>query len=170
MAGHPAAPADVSLAECRLALNPADLAAHFAIRHAVFVAEQGLFERTDRDERDRAPRTRHVLAWVGGAAVGTVRFYPMDELGAWKGDRLAVLPAYRRQRVGAPLVRYAAAAAGSLGGGRMVAHIQPQNVAFFRLLGWHEIGDLVSYASRPHQLMAIGLYPWPARRAGREQP
>ena len=121
------------------------------------MAEQGLFEDTDRDERDQDPRTRHVLAWLGGAAAGTVRFYPLDQPGHWKGDRLAVLPAYRRHGVGAPLVRYAVATAGSLAGQRMVAHIQPQNVALFRHLGWHEIGGLASYAGRPHQLMATGL-------------
>jgi len=159
MVTRPAMRTDVKPAECRLALNAVDLAAHFTIRHAVFVAEQGLFERTDRDNRDHDQRTRHVLAWLDGAAAGTVRLYPLEERGLWKGDRLAVPPAYRRQGVGAPLVRYAVATAASLGGRRMVAHIQPQNVAFFRHLGWYEVGGLVSYAGRPHQLMAIGLWP-----------
>lgn len=159
MAARPAVQADILTAECRLAVHPEDLAAHFTIRHAVFVAEQRLFTHADRDERDQDRRTRHVVAWLGAEAAGTVRFYPLDEPGAWKGDRLAVLPAFRRHGVGAPLVRYAVATAASLGGRQMVAHIQPQNVAFFRHLGWHEVGGPVSYAGRPHQLMTIGLSP-----------
>lgn len=159
MTVRPAAQTDIPTAECQLAVHPEGLATHFTIRHAVFVAEQGLFECEDRDERDHDPQTRHVLAWLGETAAGTVRFYPLEEPGTWKGDRLAVLPAHRRHGVGGPLVRYAVATAASLGGRQMVAHIQPQNVAFFRRLGWHEAGGLVSYAGRPHQLMAIGLAP-----------
>ena len=42
-------------AECRSARSPEELATHFAIRKAIFVTEQGLFERTDRDARDQGP-------------------------------------------------------------------------------------------------------------------
>lgn len=159
MPARPAAPADAPPADCRLARSAEDLSAHFAIRHAVFVTEQGFFEATDRDGHDADPQTRRVLAWHDGTAAGTVRLYPLDEPGTWKGDRLAVLPPFRRQGVGTPLVRFAAATAARLGGHRMVAHIQPQNITFFCYLGWHQTGGLVSYAGHPHQLMAIELSP-----------
>lgn len=131
---------------------------HLAIRAAVFVAEQAVFTGTDRDAHDDHVDTLHVLALVGRTAVGAVRLYPVDgELGLWKGDRLAVLRGYRGRKVGAPLVRFAVAAAGQRGGRRMVAHIQPPNVTFFEALGWRCFGDVVDYVGLPHQPMCIDL-------------
>ena len=42
----------------------AEAAVHAAIRHAVFVEEQGLFDGTDRDGFDTDPTTEHVLGFV----------------------------------------------------------------------------------------------------------
>src|SRR5690242_21739513 len=64
-----------------------DLEAHLAVRHRVFVELQGLFDDTDRDARDEAADTVHVVACVDGVVVGTVRLYPLGD-GLWKGDRL----------------------------------------------------------------------------------
>ena len=143
---------------CRSAAEPDELAIHFAIRKAVFVAEQGFFEGTDRDARDDDPATIHVLGLCGQVAGGAVRLYPLEEPGLWKGDRLAVLPKYRRRALGAPLVRYAVRTAGEAGGSLMIAHIQPQNVTFFQRLGWHPVGEPGAFAGRIHQQMAIGLH------------
>ena len=129
----------------------------------MFVTEQGFFPGTDRDERDGQPGTRHVLATSGTTPVGAVRLYPLDEPGLWRGDRLAVLPAFRSQGVGAPLVSFAVTTAAELGGRCMVAYIQPQNIAFFEHLGWRQFGDQVTYVGHPHVLMAIVSPP----RAGR---
>ncbi|MGH3275749.1 MAG: MSMEG_0567/Sll0786 family nitrogen starvation N-acetyltransferase [Streptosporangiaceae bacterium] len=156
-------PASGPAARCRLATTRRDRLAHFAVRHAVFVTEQGFFQGTDRDERDERPGTRHVLASSGGVPAGAVRLYPLDDPGIWRGDRLAVLPAFRCQGVGAPLVRFAVMTAARLGGHRMVAHIQPQNAAFFGNLGWHQVGDQVTYIGHPHLLMAIALAPGAGR-------
>lgn len=144
-------------ARCRAVAAPGERALHHAIRAAVFVDEQGLFPGSDRDAHDDDPATVHVLAYCGGSAAGAVRLYPLDGTGRWKGDRLAVLPDFRRQRVGGPLVRFAVATAAARGGREMVAHVQPPNVALFVHLGWHPVGDLVDYVGRPHQQMAIAL-------------
>jgi putative N-acetyltransferase (TIGR04045 family) len=92
-------------------------------------------------------------------AGGAVRLYPLDDVGEWKGDRLAVLPEFRKHGLGAPLVRFAVRTAGELGGRRMIAHIQPPNVRFFERLGWERVGEPMVYVGHPHQLMAIGLSP-----------
>ncbi|MGH8930097.1 MAG: MSMEG_0567/Sll0786 family nitrogen starvation N-acetyltransferase [Egibacteraceae bacterium] len=110
----------------------------------------------DRDERDEDPSTLHAVGLCGSGAAGTVRPHPLGE-GLWKGDRLAVLPVYRRCNVGGPLVRFAVATAGDLGGRRMIATVQAQNVRFFVRLGWTPIGDLVPYLGHPHQGMEIPL-------------
>jgi GNAT superfamily N-acetyltransferase len=80
-----------------------------------------------------------------------------DLRGDWQGDRLAVLPQYRARLLGAPLVRFAVATAGRLGGRRMIAHVQPANREFFLRLGWRQVGAPELYVGIPHLLMDIEL-------------
>lgn len=142
---------------CLAATSDEELATHHMIRQAVFVDEQGFFEGSDRDEHDDDPDTVKVLAMQGSVAGGAVRLYPLDEPGLWKGDRLAVLPPFRPRGLGAHLVRFAVRTAGERGGGLMIAHVQPRNVAFFRRLGWHSVGEPVEYVGHTHQQMSIRL-------------
>jgi putative N-acetyltransferase (TIGR04045 family) len=159
-------PAGPGLA-CRPAASGEELAAHFRIRHQVFVVEQGLFLNRnarqggpagdDRDAHDDDPATIHVIGLADGVICGTVRLYPLGEPGLWKGDRLAVLAGHRRHGLGAPLVRFAVATAGARGGREMEAFIQPANVAFFEWLGWRRTGGIVEYAGLGHQRMVTEL-------------
>jgi putative N-acetyltransferase (TIGR04045 family) len=173
-AARPAAarPAAATLT-CRAVTTRAERDAHFQVRRQVFVAEQGLFrgingingtsginddwDDTDRDGHDDDPATIHVVGLADDQICGTVRLYPLEADGMWKGDRLAVLASHRHLGLGAPLVRFAVSSAGRLGGREMEAFIQPANVAFFRWLGWRRTGDLVDYAGIPHQRMLIDL-------------
>jgi putative N-acetyltransferase (TIGR04045 family) len=141
---------------CRVASSPEELAIHMEIRDQIFVAEQQFFRETDRDDHDTNPSTIHVLGLYGPVAGGAVRLYPLEESGLWKGDRLAVLPHFRKL-MGAKLVRFAVHIAGERGGDLMIAHVQPQNVRFFMHLGWHPEGELMEFHAHPHQLMAIPL-------------
>jgi GNAT superfamily N-acetyltransferase len=124
---------------CLAATGPDQVAIHHEIRRRVFVEEQAFFEGSDRDDH------------------GAVRLYPLDNEGEWKGDRLAVLPEFRKHGLGAPLVRFAVRTAGELGGRRMIAHIQPPNVRFFERLGWERVGEPMDYVGHLHQQMAIDL-------------
>lgn len=142
---------------CRAAATEAERALHWRIRQAVFVGEQRVFDDSDRDGRDHRAATVHALGMCGAVVAGTVRFYPLDEPGIWKGDRLAVLPSFRRFGLGGPLVRFAVRTAGALGGTQMIAHIQPQNVEVFEHLGWQAVGQLIDYVGQPHQQMRIDL-------------
>ncbi len=157
-------PAAAPCLACRPAASAAELAAHFRIRHQVFVMEQGLFRNGsggpghDHDPHDDDPATIHVIGLADGAIGGTVRLYPLGGgEGRWKGDRLAVLPEYRRHGLGAPLVRLAVTEAGARGGREMEAYIQPENVAFFEWLGWRRVGRVVLYAGINHQRMVTRL-------------
>ena len=159
-------PARTARLTCHAVSAPDELAAHFRIRHQVFVVEQGLFRNPeaqngagwDRDVHDDDPATVHVVGVWDGVACGTVRLYPVPEqAGRWKGDRLAVLDSHRRHGLGAPLVRFAVATAAAHGGREMEAYIQPANVTFFEWLGWRAVGGLVAYAGIPHQHMLIDL-------------
>lgn len=153
---------------CAAATTSAELAEHLAVRHEVFVGEQRLFDGTDEDAVDALVGTVHVLGRVADQGAGAVRLYPIDGTdgmtGWWQGDRLAVRRGYRSHGLGAPLVRYAVATAGALGGRVMVAHVQVANVVFFTHLGWQPVGPTEIYVGQPHQRMTIEL-PDPATGA-----
>lgn len=142
---------------CRPAASAAELAVHFAVRHAVFVEEQALFVGADRDPFDDDPATVHVVGVGDDEIGGVVRLYPLAEPGLWKGDRLAVLRPYRHGLLGAELVRFAVTTAGGRGGERMVAMIQVPNVGFFTELGWSAAGDVEPYHGVDHRPMDIDL-------------
>lgn len=147
---------DVAGLICRPVDGPDEQATHHRIRHEVFVVEQKLFPLDDHDVHDADATTIHVLGLDDDVSAGTVRLYPLRD-GIWKGDRLAVLPDHRHSLLGARLVRYAVATAGSLGGSRMLAQIQPGNVRFFEALGWAPVGDPADYLGLVHQQMSIAL-------------
>jgi len=140
----------------RPALDPEARAAHHAIRHAVFVAEQGLFDGSDLDAHDARDDVVHVLATHQGRPAGTVRLYPVGP-GEWLGDRLAVLPEFRAAAIGGPLVRFAVETAGARDGRRMHAHVQVANERFFHRLGWSTAGGIETYVGTPHVPMTTAL-------------
>ena len=140
----------------RLAAGGERLARHFAVRRAVFVTEQGLFAGSDRDAHDSVAATLHAVGLVDGEVAGTVRLYPLDGT-LWHGDRLAVLPPFRRDRIGGQLVRLAVALAGERGGARMQAQVQLPNVRFFVHLGWAPTAPPADHLGVAHQWMSIPL-------------
>lgn len=141
---------------CRLAENSSEIELHRKIRQVVFVDEQRLFVDSDLDRFDEDPETLYALGHCGPVVGGVVRLYPLEG-GLWKGDRLAVLPAFRKLMLGAALVNFAVRTAGERGGHTMVAFVQVQNVRFFESLGWHKDGEPFAYHGQPHQQMLIGL-------------
>ena len=142
---------------CRPVMGPVELAAHHAIRRAVFVDEQRLFDPDDLDAYDVSGATVHVLGLVDGLAAGAVRLYPLAGDGLWKGDRLAVLREHRHAGIGGPLVQLAVATAGALGGSRMLAQVQAPNVPFFLDLGWSCEAAPADHLGVLHQQMSIAL-------------
>jgi putative N-acetyltransferase (TIGR04045 family) len=140
----------------------AALAAYRDLRTRVFVAEQGLFDRSDGDDRDDDPRTVVLVARApDGTVIGGVRLGPAvpgEDIGWWQGGRLAVDPAFRRSRTGADLVRAACAHAEQAGALRFDATVQPAQKGFFQRLGWQVVRP-TAVAGHPHVLMR-----WPVGR------
>jgi putative N-acetyltransferase (TIGR04045 family) len=155
------------------ARNQTELSTAFAIRHQVFVEEQGLFHESDGDENDA--RSIHLVAEQEGRTVGTVRAFPDPQSGNghWIGGRLAVHPDFRDYRVGAALVREAVFRAKKRGCTVFTAHIQERNVPFFRKLGWRPIGPLEAVCGMPHRPMQADLDrvvdDWPPRDGRRPE-
>ncbi|MFK4084707.1 MSMEG_0567/sll0787 family protein [Kribbella sp. NPDC020789] len=144
-------------------IAPADEAArrsYLRLRHEAFVVGQGLFERSDLDERDADPRTVVLVArTAAGEVIGGVRLGPVPDgpdIGWWQGGRLVT--AGRPNGVGAALVRAACAYAETAGVLRFEATVQTSTYRFFQRLGWETVKP-VEVARQPHVLMR-----WPIAR------
>jgi putative N-acetyltransferase (TIGR04045 family) len=138
---------------CRAVETKQELREGFALRKKVFVEEQGLFKRTDRDRNDK--KSVHIIAIYKGMIVGTVRVY-QQSAGIWYGSRLAVLKNYRG-RAGRALIQEAVDFVKEKGAEHFRAAIQLQNVSLFKRLGWFPIGPAITYRGHPHQLMEAQL-------------
>ena len=138
----------------RIAETPEEVEAHFTIRRKVFVNEQGLFKESDRDEFDE--NAVPIICEVENKIVGTVRVYPVDDR-TWVGGRLAVLPEGRVYMAGPALVKEAVKTVKQKGCLEFLAYIQPQNVRFFKKLGWKPLGKAVDINGITHQIMEADL-------------
>lgn len=138
------------------ARNPRERDAAFAVRKEVFVREQGLFSESDGDAQDEA--AIHLVGKVEGRVVGTVRVFPGPERnGHWVGGRLAVKKDHRTGKLGWLLVKEAMKRVKKRGCTTFTAHIQTENVNFFKRLGWTPVGPVVDLFERPHQKMQADL-------------
>ncbi|TPE51696.1 MSMEG_0567/Sll0786 family nitrogen starvation N-acetyltransferase [Amaricoccus solimangrovi] len=136
------------------AARGAEMEAAFALRRAVFVAEQGVFARDDRDAVDAVALP--LVALAGARVVGTVRIHEAGP-GVWWGSRLAVAADHRRVgRLGAELIRLAVGTARARGATSFHAHVQRRNAALFRRLHWHIEGEAELHG-RPHLSMSASL-------------
>ena len=137
------------------------LEASFAIRHEVFLREQGMFRQTDRDEMDSL--SLHILAMKGAACIGTVRVTPLGD-GIWLGSRLAVRERFRGQ-VGLLLVKKAEEEVKKRGGRHFRAYIQSSKVAFFERCDWRCLKGIPDFHGRPHVLMSAAGPMWETGRS-----
>ena len=138
---------------CRQISNDEELAQCFDIRRKVFVQEQHLFEDTDIDDHDG--HAIYLAAFFQNRIIGTVRMYG-DDAGNWWGGRLAVLKKYRG-RAGRELVLAAVAEIKLRGADHFYAHIFEENLNFFKIIGWRQIGKSFLMLGRPHILIEADI-------------
>ncbi|MGW0774286.1 GNAT family N-acetyltransferase [Streptomyces sp. NPDC002835] len=157
--------------ECsvRVAAGAADREACFAVRKAVFVAEQQVPEDIEYDAYDAEHAdTIHVLA-VGadGLALGTGRLlHGASAIAKTGGDltvgalgRLAVRAASRGLGVGAALVRALEGAGRRRGLAVVELHAQTHALGFYERLGYEAYGAEFLDAGMPHLAMRRTLTP-----------
>ncbi|MGW1542767.1 GNAT family N-acetyltransferase [Streptomyces sp. NPDC002309] len=144
----------------RVAEEPADREACFAVRKEVFVAEQGVPEDVEYDADD--PGALHVLAVrEDGVPLGTGRLlYGAAAAGKTGGDpsvgslgRLAVTREARGLGVGAALVRAIEDAARARGLAAVDLHAQTHAMGFYERLGYVAYGPEFPDAGIPHRSM-----------------
>jgi len=150
----------------RVAEDPADREACFAVRKEVFVAEQGVPQEIEYDEHDAT--ATHVLAVrEDGTPLGTGRLL-YGEAAAAKTDgdltvgslgRLAVTKDARGLGVGVALVRAIEDAARARGLAAVDLHAQTHALGFYERLGYEAYGPEFPDAGIPHRAMRRALQP-----------
>lgn len=138
---------------CKIVQTEDELKEAYRIRHEIFVQEQKLFQRSDRDCFDK--QAVHIVALMDDEIVGTVRIYESDK-DIWYGGRLAVKRGFRG-RVGARLIKKAVETVKERKAKRFLAYIQLPSVSFFKRNRWKTAGEITAYHGVPHQLMEAEL-------------
>lgn len=118
------------------------------IRICVFVAEQGVPESMEMDDRDS--RCLHFLAFEADKAVGTARL-DIGLLG--KVGRVAVLPEFRRKGIGTQLMHAVHDLARARGLSAVWCHAQLSALDFYHTLGYQQEGLTFLEAGIPHVTM-----------------
>ncbi len=148
------------MTEIRLAATPAEVADAFAVRHEVFVSEQGVPEHLERDAQDE--EADHLVAYADGRPVGAGRLVvepagfegadprlgPVGHLG-----RLAVRHEARGARLGAALVAAIETRARERGLAVVALSSQTYAIPFYERLGYTAYGGEFDDAGLPHRWM-----------------
>ena len=166
----------------RVARSGMETRSFWRLRRRIFCDEQSVFHGSDKDQHDAAMIPiicSALLAGMEDRVVGCVR---IDERarGIWWGSRLGVdsdfrnlrcispgvsirnrQPAfYAKRSIGAGLIYKAVSMAHRLGCRTFHAHVQSQNVAFFRRLHWRVLDEVELYGIT-HAKMAANLSYYP---------
>jgi predicted GNAT family N-acyltransferase len=153
------------MTEIRLARTPAEVAQAYAVRHEVFVAEQGVPRHLELDELDDT--ADHFTAYDdAGAPVAAGRLVvepagfegapqsssPVGHLG-----RLAVLKPARGTGLGVRLVQVIEERAAARGLTLMALSAQTPAIGFYERLGYTAHGGEFDDAGLPHRWMTRPL-------------
>jgi len=150
--------------DVRVAEDPADREACFAVRKEVFVGEQGVPEDLEYDAYDAV--AVHVLAVrEDGVPLGTGRLLYGETAAAKVGGdltvgslgRLAVAKEARGLGVGVALVRAIEDAARARGLAAVDLHAQTHALGFYERLGYEAYGPEYPEAGIPHRAMRRAL-------------
>jgi predicted GNAT family N-acyltransferase len=122
-----------------------------AVREAVFMREQGVPEDLEWDGMDEG--SRHALALsLRGDVIGCGRLLPDGHIG-----RIAVLPQWRKRKVGTAIVEALLGEARSRDMKEVIVDAQVRAVPFYRGFGFVEEGDEFMDAGIPHVRMRLKL-------------
>jgi predicted GNAT family N-acyltransferase len=133
-----------------IATTPEEQERCFSIRVAVFVDEQNVPPELELDEHDFT--ATHFLATVAGDPAGTARLLEYNDHATRvaKIGRVAVVPAHRRQGVGAAIMHAVLQTARERGYKEALLDSQTYILAFYRQLGFVAEGEEFLDAGIPH--------------------
>jgi predicted GNAT family N-acyltransferase len=135
--------------EVREARDEAEREALLALRHEVFVGEQGVPRELEIDEHDE--RAVHIVALEDGELVGTCRVLQAGSQA--KFGRLVVARAARGQGIGAALLAAAERRAREMGCNQMVLAAQTSAMGIYERAGYTARGKVFLDAGIEHMTM-----------------
>jgi predicted GNAT family N-acyltransferase len=139
--------------EVRETRNDDERRAALALRHDVFVDEQGVPPDLEIDEHDET--ALHLLAIVDGRIVGTCRLVVAG--GVAKFGRLVVARSARGSGIGRALLDEAERRARALGANEMVLTAQTSAMGLYERAGYSARGDVFLDAGIEHMTMEKAL-------------
>jgi predicted GNAT family N-acyltransferase len=135
--------------EVREARDAAEREALLALRHEVFVGEQGVPRELEIDEHDE--RAVHMVAFEDGQLVGTCRVLQAGSQA--KFGRLVVARAARGRGIGAALLAAAERRAREMGCNQMVLAAQTSAMGLYERAGYTARGEVYLDAGIEHMTM-----------------
>lgn len=131
-------------------MTPEDLEVALAIRHEVFVREQGIPENLDLDGNDQC--AHHVLVYSGGRAAATGRVI-VSASGEATLARIAVVQGFRGRGLGRKVVEELEAAAAAAGATTLRIHAHYYLETFYSSLGYETVSGIDFVAG--HKLITM---------------
>jgi predicted GNAT family N-acyltransferase len=116
------------------------------IRYAVFVAEQGVPEELEQDDKD--PLCRHALLISDHVPIATGRLQEDGHIG-----RIAVLREHRGKGAGSRILAFLERIAKTAGLGRVYLGAQVHAIPFYEKLGYRCYGETFLDAGIVHRYM-----------------
>ena len=131
------------------------MSAVYALRHEVFVVEQGVPEELEVDENDKV--AAHLAALWDGNVIGTLRMVRHGR--TVKIGRMAVSVSSRKRGIGRELMEFAAVTAFRDGAEEIILDAQLTARKFYKRFGYVEEGAVFDDAGIPHVMMRKKLRP-----------
>ncbi len=123
------------------------------VRKTVFIDEQGF-----RDEFDEIDKTAsHLLAYDGKRPVAVCRFFWSEERYTYLIGRLAVIKEYRKNGLGADMLKKAEELIKNRGGKAVELHAQEQATGFYEKQGYSICSQMEYEEHCPHYWMRKSL-------------
>jgi predicted GNAT family N-acyltransferase len=140
--------------ETRVVDSDAEREDALAVRHAVFVEEQGVDEDLEYDEHDS--EAVHFVAYDGSDPVGAARLRELED-GVGKVERVAVLEPRRGEGIGRELMAVLEGRARADGFDELKLHSQTHAADFYAELEYDRYGEPFEEAGIPHVKMRTEL-------------
>lgn len=135
----------------RTAQNSTEREAAFAVRHTVFLDEQGVLPEEEWDAFDAT--ATHFIAIAGSEVVGAARLRLIEGGSTGKIERLAVLQPYRGKSVGAALMQAMLDWLQARNIAKSVLEAQTYAIPFYERFGFVAEGEVYMDARIEHRKM-----------------
>jgi predicted GNAT family N-acyltransferase len=140
--------------EVKIAKAKKDIKTCLDIRNAVFIEEQNVPPKRERDGKEEI--CTHFLALLDEKPVGTGRFFKRDDNSA-KITHVAVLPKYRGKQIGKKILNAIIEHSKKCGISTLILSSQSYVIGFYEGFGFKAEGEEFLDANIPHKMMRLDI-------------